>query len=228
MTSRLTAPTAASKAKTIVVKASENAVPKRRREILVEVPKSVANSNVDGPGDCASGTTEKNILPDLDEVCVRASTVALEHLQDENRCPAEACIDGAHSEHLPLTGGAYSTGESFDCKSYTSTHSTSSKRRVIIEEPEEPTRVFKRPHTEPIGTVISVPDKWQGEALVVVEDPAQAEVDAEPTVQPWDDLDAEDWDDPSMVSEYVVDICAYWKECEVCLESFPHKNIPLT
>ena len=35
------------------------------------------------------------------------------------------------------------------------------------------------------------------------------------TVQDWDDLDAEDEDDPLMVSEYVVDIFNYLKKVEV-------------
>lgn len=32
----------------------------------------------------------------------------------------------------------------------------------------------------------------------------------------WDDLDAEDADDPLMVSEYVVEIFEYLKKVEVC------------
>ena len=36
-------------------------------------------------------------------------------------------------------------------------------------------------------------------------------------VQDWDDLDAEDADDPSMVTEYVNDIFAYLYDLEVLL-----------
>lgn len=52
----------------------------------------------------------------------------------------------------------------------------------------------------------------------------QAYADAEPEADPegshWDDLDAEDADDPLMVSEYVVDIFKYMKSVEVCLSSY--------
>jgi len=45
-----------------------------------------------------------------------------------------------------------------------------------------------------------------------------AQLEAEPlspNVQLWDDLDAEDFDDPVMVSKYVADVCVYLKELEV-------------
>ena len=47
------------------------------------------------------------------------------------------------------------------------------------------------------------------------------EAEADPDGDNWDDLDAEDADDPLMVSEYVVEIFEYLKEVEVC-SSFLH------
>jgi len=42
------------------------------------------------------------------------------------------------------------------------------------------------------------------------------EIEADPENSPWDDLDADDIDDPLMVSEYVVDIFKYLRQVEVC------------
>jgi len=42
------------------------------------------------------------------------------------------------------------------------------------------------------------------------------EIEADPENSPWDDLDADDVDDPLMVSEYVVDIFQYLRQVEVC------------
>jgi len=39
----------------------------------------------------------------------------------------------------------------------------------------------------------------------------------EEEVTGWDDLDADDIDDPAMVSEYVVDIFKYLSDCEVSM-----------
>ena len=41
------------------------------------------------------------------------------------------------------------------------------------------------------------------------------EIEADPENSPWDDLDADDVDDPLMVSEYVVDIFKYLRQVEV-------------
>ncbi|KAK0438320.1 g2/mitotic-specific cyclin cdc13 [Desarmillaria tabescens] len=99
----------------------------------------------------------------------------------------------------------------------------------VIDEEDAP-RVFKRRHTTPKGspppsprialppvqveaeveTRQSIPDESQVEAERVaahLEDLAEDDED-------WDDLDAEDDDDPLMVSEYVVEVCQYMKEVE--------------
>ena len=62
--------------------------------------------------------------------------------------------------------------------------------------------------------VAALHDAEVEEAVIPKED---AEVDGEvdPNGDLWDDLDAEDADDPLMVSEYVVEIFEYLKEIEV-------------
>ncbi|KAJ7755384.1 g2/mitotic-specific cyclin cdc13 [Mycena maculata] len=51
---------------------------------------------------------------------------------------------------------------------------------------------------------------------------ANGEPEADPETSPWDDLDADDLDDPLMVSEYVVDIFNYLKQVE--LTTMPNPN----
>jgi hypothetical protein len=92
--------------------------------------------------------------------------------------------------------------------------SVSSKRLSRVESEEDQGRVFKKRHTE----------KKEVKELETL-DESQIDVDkvaaglveeiAPPSVQLWDDLDAEDWDDPVMVSEYVSDVCVYLKQIEV-------------
>ncbi|KAF7289887.1 Cyclin N-terminal domain-containing protein [Mycena indigotica] len=51
---------------------------------------------------------------------------------------------------------------------------------------------------------------------------ANGEPEADPESSPWDDLDADDADDPAMVSEYVVEIFKYLKQVE--LSTMPNPN----
>ncbi|KAL9709903.1 G2/mitotic-specific cyclin [Leucoagaricus gongylophorus] len=48
------------------------------------------------------------------------------------------------------------------------------------------------------------------------------EIEADPENSPWDDLDADDVDDPLMVSEYVVDIFKYLRQVELTTMPNPH------
>lgn len=93
----------------------------------------------------------------------------------------------------------------------------------------EARRAFKRRHMDAIPEdappapapapkeVEESKDESQLEADKIASELAAVEssFEPEPAVQDWDDLDADDWDDPLMVSEYVVDVCKYWKEIEV-------------
>ncbi|RDB30354.1 G2/mitotic-specific cyclin cdc13 [Hypsizygus marmoreus] len=99
------------------------------------------------------------------------------------------------------------------------------KPRVFSRQPPpkkvtgdvEAGRVFKKRHTE--LPAFKVEDESQAEADKIAAELANLEHEAEASthkaeVQLWDDLDADDWDDPAMVSEYVVEVCEYLKEIE--------------
>ncbi|KAI0659364.1 cyclin-like protein [Cubamyces menziesii] len=82
------------------------------------------------------------------------------------------------------------------------------------EDEEEVNRAYKKRRTSSdMPEVAALHDAEVEEAVIPKED---AEVDGEvdPNGDLWDDLDAEDADDPLMVSEYVVEIFEYLKEVE--------------
>ncbi|KAJ7325462.1 A/B/D/E cyclin [Mycena albidolilacea] len=90
------------------------------------------------------------------------------------------------------------------------------------DEEEEPHT--KRQRTSSVGL-----EDVLSEAEIVVElapqtddDEDAAYLDAEPDSAEWEDLDAADWDDPMMASEYVADIQRYLKEVE--LTTLPPRN----
>lgn len=86
-------------------------------------------------------------------------------------------------------------------------HRDSKRRRTSSEAPEDPAHAEEvRGHTEE--------DKIAARIAAELEAYAD-EVEADPETSPWEDLDADDVDDPLMVSEYVVDIFKYLRLVEV-------------
>ncbi|KAJ7753924.1 cyclin-like protein [Mycena maculata] len=102
-----------------------------------------------------------------------------------------------------------------------SAHRRSSSSRSLIpvlqreEEIDEDEPMSKRPRTSSVE-----PEEVAAELAVYTDDEAEAEAD--PDSDLWDDLDAADFDDPAMASEYVVDIQHYLKESE--LNTMPNPN----
>jgi G2/mitotic-specific cyclin 2 len=85
-------------------------------------------------------------------------------------------------------------------------HHVSKKRRTSSEAGEE-----ERRQVEDALNGADEPTVAPGDGLVF------GAVEADPNGDDWEDLDAEDADDPQMVSEYVVEIFDYLKEVEVCV-----------
>lgn len=96
--------------------------------------------------------------------------------------------------------------------------STLQKRSSNLTEQAEAPRDSKRLHTEQEQVVPLQPvhDDSQEEVEVVAVDLMQQDPEPEPESQEpkWRDLDADDWEDPLMASEYVHQICDYWKRVE--------------
>lgn len=95
------------------------------------------------------------------------------------------------------------------------------------EEEEEPVHKKRRTSSVPPEEEPEVQELTEEElhyARLTAEMEAFAnEIEADPETSAWDDLDAEDNDDPLMVSEYVQDIFKYLKQVEVCVSGYPLK-----
>ncbi|KAG6909910.1 hypothetical protein DXG01_014430 [Tephrocybe rancida] len=88
------------------------------------------------------------------------------------------------------------------------------KRRTSSEAPEDPTAVEEAEQ---------LTEEEIAAARLTAEIEAYAEeAEADPETSPWDDLDADDADDPLMISEYVVDIFNYLKQIEIT--TMPNPN----
>jgi hypothetical protein len=85
------------------------------------------------------------------------------------------------------------------------------------EEDAQVTRTFKKRCTSSEAPV-SEAQLFEEQVTADLEALADAEPEANPEGDKWDDLHAEDADDPLMVSEYVVEIFQYMKEIEVSLK----------
>lgn len=99
------------------------------------------------------------------------------------------------------------------------------KRRTSSEAPEDHHQVEARVATsrsveEDQEAILRAEQEAVAELSLHVEQ-IQREEEADPFGDEWQDLDAEDAQDPLMVSEYVAEIFEYLKEVEVSLSSLP-------
>ncbi|KAG5637176.1 hypothetical protein H0H81_005475 [Sphagnurus paluster] len=109
----------------------------------------------------------------------------------------------------------------------TSTRSTTAAQRQAVEDAEA-SRVFKKRRTSseaPEDAVVAEEFEAEQDAtarLYAEIDAYAEEQEADPEGSQWDDLDADDADDPLMVSEYVNEIFGYLKQIE--LTTMPNPN----
>lgn len=211
VTTRATASTAASKAKSIAPAPEKETGVKRKREALVEVTANSKNAvNVKGKEgkEGKDDATKETIVKPAAKPVIK---------------PPSRRIAAAVGKRLVAraTSVAKETTTSVEEKVEVQAKLVVLKPIVEAKPVEEPvietmetdeTRQSKRRHTD----TKPLQDDSQLEA-----DTVAAELEAaEPSVQLWDDLDADDWDDPIMVSEYVSEVCVYLKQIEVCLHLF--------
>lgn len=233
----MTAATAASKAKASDSKA-DPAAGKRKREALGEVTSLVTNNK--GKGKAAANGKEKEVTgatkEKFDGVVIKTTksvttTTTLRQpikpLSSSKR-PASKVI--AHPPALDEVvevhdEDAMAVDDHPPVNRRISTRSVGGSRRTRVEveeDEEEASRVTKK--LRPSSEAPQSPEQIFEEQLQHVSDAASADFDAivngqheaDPEGDEWNDLDAEDADDPLMVSEYVVDIFKYMKEIEVC------------
>ncbi|KAG6892454.1 hypothetical protein C0992_000442 [Termitomyces sp. T32_za158] len=189
----------------------EKAVGKRKREVLVEVT-GVSNNNRktkdEGKG------KEKEAVGEGMPVKPKPSGKIVTR---PNPAVAAHKSSRSTSTNLAIAQGA-SDSTSVAQVAPPAVFARKTSLRAIDEGEDD--RAAKRRHTE--EPTRRTEDDSQAEAdriaaeLVDLGQEVEIEVDAtKEKKQEWDDLDAGDWDDPMMVSEYVAEVCIYLKEIEV-------------
>lgn len=230
---RATASTAASKAKSVASTTTEAAGAKRKRDVLVEVTglvtnhkgKSASEAGLKGKEKEAAGNTTAATKTAKAAVkpSVKAGGATLRRVL---RSTSESTTTS--NSKTDSNGTALEQDEKMEVDDPLDippplpvASSVTSKRLSRVVGDEDLGRVFKRRHTEKqelAVTELEALDESQVDADKVAAD--LVEEVAPPSVQLWDDLDAQDWDDPVMVSEYVADVCVYLKQVEVRFLSF--------
>ena len=232
---RATASTAASKTKSVAsTTTTEAAGAKRKRDVLVEVTGLVTNHKGKSTGAAGGLKGKEKGTAGNTTATTRIAKAAVKPSVKTGgvtfrRGPRSASESTTTSNSKTDTNGtALQPDEKMEVDDPLDipppppvASSVSSKHLSRAVGEEDLGRVFKKRHTEKKELVVK-----ELETL----DESQVDVDkvaadlvheiAPPSVQLWDDLDAEDWDDPVMVSEYVVDVCVYLKQVEVSFLSF--------
>lgn len=234
----MTAATAASKAKAADAKA-DTAAGKRKREALVEVTSLVTNNK--GKGKAVSGKEKDAGHPTKEKFdgvvikTIKATTTtttlrsSAKPISSSKRPAPKVVVEvpvledvvEVPDEHAMAIDEHHTTNRRVSARNA----GVASRRAVaeVEEDEEEASRVTKK--ARPSSEAPPSPAQIFQEQLHQVSDANSAdfhaineedpEAEADPEGEDWTDLDAEDADDPLMVSEYVVEIFQYMKEIEV-------------
>lgn len=222
---RATAPTLASMAKTSAL-AKDNPIGKRKREVLVEVT-GVINNNGKKSGGMVKGKAKE--LEEIGQEVVSKLKQASKPVRESLRTLAGPV---ATRTHRIATASTTSTKRTVEVLRNTATQEAGTDRgsprpdqRLPIwviptcplsaSDDAEAERVFKKRHTQSPIAIGGVQDDSQADADKIAAELVDIEEESEGKPQLWDDLDEGDWDDPTMVSEYVAEVCIYLKQIEV-------------
>jgi G2/mitotic-specific cyclin 2 len=225
-TTRATAPTLASKAKTIGT--AINPIGKRKREVLVEVT-GVTNNNEKKGGGTAKG---KGKAEEIGEGAGPKLRPASKHARESLRTLAGPIARRTLRTASASTTSTQTTDEILRNDVIKETAAAVDQRTSSFNQipPRPPStqltsalddaevgRAFKRRHTQSPAITSGIQDDSQADADKIAAELANIDEESEGKPQLWDDLDEGDWDDPTMVSEYVAEVCVYLKEIEVCI-----------
>ncbi|PPR02262.1 hypothetical protein CVT24_011611, partial [Panaeolus cyanescens] len=210
-TSRLTAQTVASKAKSINPDGqAESSGAKRKRGALAEVTANVANF------DKAAGSKDKE-KAQADPIA-KAKSIP----KPVTKKPRVNALQTVATRRVVRSTTTRSAVLKAEAQASSKVKVDDGPAKMDVDEPAEtlkkapeiaePEPVFKKQVVEEAPKV-EEQDVSQEDADKVAEELAQ--VEAPSTVQDWVDIDADDWDDPASVNEYVLEICEYLKEAEL-------------
>ncbi|KAJ2926781.1 hypothetical protein H1R20_g10304, partial [Candolleomyces eurysporus] len=231
-TTRATAPTAASKAKAVTQEGEGN-VGKRKREALAEVPTGANKSKPGASG--AKGKEKEAAVAKPTKTTTTTATTTTRVLRRAGSAAPSGATRVAKATAVETSAEVKKTIVRKVNPKPPSAAATrvfrdppvaeeSSKEAEKDEDDAETRRANKRRHMDAIPEAVTQttreePNDSQIEADKIAKELTKVapESSFEPEPEPqqlWDDLDADDWDDPLMVSEYVKDVVIYWKEIE--------------
>lgn len=237
VTTRATAATAASKAKAVAQQAEGN-VGKRKREALAEVPTGANKSKPSTSGTKGKEKEGAVAKPTTTTTATATTTTTRVLRRAGSVAPSGATRIAKATSVEPSTGTKKVLVRKVDVKPPSAAAakvfrdppvaapSIKEEEEVKDEDDDAETRrANKRRHMDAIPEVLIQPKREEpndsqieadkiAKELVKVEPESSFEPKPEPE-ELWDDLDADDWDDPLMVSEYLKDVVIYWKEIEV-------------
>ena len=216
-------PTVSSKAKTTSTNELVSKEPtgtKRKREALLEVTTQVTNRNAGGmatlktEGRAGLASTGAKARPTVKPSGSRSVRLPLGDIAGRQERVVRAGSEDAASSKTDTESSSALESRTCDEKMEVDEVPTNLPRiqeenEVAIQDDGEIKRVFKKRHT---GAEPVVEDS-QADADRIAAELQATELSP---FRLWDDLDADDWDDPLMVSEYVEEVCDYLKEIEVC------------
>ena len=234
-------PTATTDAPTLPSKlplgiSAANPIGKRKRDVLVEVT-GVSNNNRKTKVIATGKGKEKD--PIDEKTASKMTVIAKSNRESIRRVEAAGVQKSSKSTtvvtraiaaaQLNVEAGAHNDEK---VSRFSRPNVRTGPTHKALTDDSEVERVFKKRHTVP--PVQNGPDESQLDVERIAadladiepeaDDQAEAEQIEEEKPQAWDDLDANDWDDPVMVSEYVAEVCVYLKEVEVCIH--PHLMFP--
>lgn len=211
--SRATAPTASSKAR---VNDAKGPI-KRKREVLAEVTE-VNRDARKRPHQSKDGKDGSTTVADKKPLGVKSRPITQDSKRKTVGAKAKQPSTESSTQNAPTCFTLLPENAPYD-----------SKGPPADQRDDEATRVFKKrqsitddeekPSSFAIPTIPDIDDEPPRSTLhatLVESNPALDDDDNDTAL--WDDLDRHDWDDPLSCSEYVKEICKYFKDLEVrCL-----------
>lgn len=214
---RATAPALASKAKTSGT-ATDNPIGKRKRDVLVEVTGVANNAGNKGSGTVKGkakaggigGGVGSKLMPASKSVRESLRSMAGPIARGTHRAGNIRTISTQATDKILKNAASKETVATIDQCPPPSTHPP------LTSDDVEVGRIFKKRHTQSPVAIRGVQDDSRADEDKIAAELIDIEEESIGKPKLWEDLDKGDWDDPTMVSEYVADVCVYLKEIEVC------------
>ncbi|SCU97649.1 LADA_0H07404g1_1 [Lachancea dasiensis] len=204
-------------------KAAGSLIPQVRREnagqetssTLTDTTSSTQNTSISGPA-----ALPKPIISELDKENVDPFSSKLSSIEEEQQTTQSQSLSSSN-EVINYTENQTMLKDS----DYSSVMQTEVHQGSLLPDQDQ-----SEVHSHEMEAVTDVSKKRPISTVVEQEEPKKFKVCAKGTEYEWEDLDAEDVNDPFMVSEYVTDIFEYLHKLEIMTlpnrhDLYKHSNI---